>query len=46
MNKEQNHSQDTETKILQAAEKEFFEKSRRCDPCHAALLFPHEGQAL
>ena len=26
MNKEQNHSQDTETKILQAAEKEFFEK--------------------
>ncbi len=26
MNKEQNHSQDTETRILEAAEKEFFEK--------------------
>ena len=26
MNKEQSHSQDTETRILEAAEKEFFEK--------------------
>lgn len=26
MNKEKNNSQDTETRILQAAEKEFFEK--------------------
>ena len=27
MNKEQSHSQDTETRILEAAEKEFFERN-------------------